>query len=148
MIKKTNFISLSHENALLVLKWRNNPYIRQNMHNKDIISIENHLTFINSLKNSSTKSYFLVEINNEKIGVIYLVNEYLGVYSNPQKRKVGDILLKEIIDYAFSIKNLPFIKAEVYKQNTPAINLYKRFGFKTIQDNDNMLTMELKNENS
>ena len=41
-----NFTVLNQENIHLVLKWRNHKNIRKWMHNKDIISIDNHLLFI------------------------------------------------------------------------------------------------------
>ena len=71
----------------------------------------------------------------------------MGIYANPDKKRVGDILLNEIIKFAFETKKIKCLKAEVYKINSSATKLYNRFGFKTKKDNGTMLTMELNCEN-
>ena len=45
-----NFINLNEEEVSLILEWRNNASIRRYMYNKDIISLENHISFVKSLK--------------------------------------------------------------------------------------------------
>ena len=50
-----NFIDLTESLLKMVLSWRNEESIRLWMHNKDIITIEEHLKFVNSLKNSKDK---------------------------------------------------------------------------------------------
>ncbi len=90
MYKNINFINLNEDEIRLVLSWRNNPTIKKWMYTKEDISLEDHLNFIKSLNNNSSK-------------------------------------------------------AEVFKENSTAIKLYKRFGFTTIEDNKTMLVMELNN---
>ena len=145
MIKKTNFTELSDKEKLLILKWRNSPKVSNYMHTKNI-SIEDHLSFIKNLQQEKDKNYFLVQQDNKDIGVIYLTNNFLGIYANPEKKRVGDILLSEIIKFAFNEKKLSSLKAEVFKENSTAIKLYKRLGFVTIKDNETMLIMEVNNK--
>ncbi len=147
MYKLIDFKNLSKEELYLVLKWRNHPNIRVWMYNKKKISMDEHLNFINSLKQNNTKEYFLLKKDDDYIGVIDLNGTYLGIYANPHKKRVGDILLNEIIRYAFDTKKLLFLKAEVYKENKKAIKLYERHGFKLKSQKNNLLTMELENEN-
>lgn len=147
MIEIINFTQLSYDEQLLVLSWRNTTKVRQNMHTNREIPLEEHLSFLESLKTNDNAFYFIVKKNDEYIGVIYLQENYLGIYSNPLKKGVGDMLLQEIIDFAFKTRQLDFLKAEVYTRNHQAINLYERFNFKTIKNTDELLTMELKNEN-
>ncbi len=142
-----NFIKLNHEEIALVLKWRNHQNIKKWMLNQKNITLQEHLNFIGSLKNSKTKDYFLVKEDDEYIGVVDLNIDYLGIYANPNKKKLGDILLKEIINFAFNIKNISSLKAKVFKENLSAIKLYTRFEFKTIKESDKFIIMELNNEN-
>ena len=147
MIKLINFIDLTIDEKKMILEWRNNLKIKKWMHSKDNISLESHLNFIQTLKNSPLKNYFLVKSEHEYIGVVSLNGEFLGIYADPNKTRVGDILLNQIIIFAFEKKKLIFLKAEVYKTNNTAKKLYSRFGFQIKKDNGKMLTMELKNEN-
>lgn len=142
-----NFIDLTKEEHQMIISWRNNENIRKWMYNKTTISLDEHLKFIKSLKVSLSSHYFLLKSESSSLGVIYLTKNFLGVYSNPNKKKVGDILLKEIIKFAFETKKLSTLKAEVYTDNYRAIKLYKRFGFKKNFEQNNLITMELKNEN-
>lgn len=146
MAERKNFIDLTEQEARLVLSWRNDSRIKKWMHTKEDISWEAHLRFIESLKSTRHKDYFLVLDKEEYLGVIDLNHEFLGIYANPHKQRVGDVLLQEIIEFAFTCKGLPRLKAEVYKENTKAIKLYERFGFQTIHNDGTMLTMERTNE--
>ena len=147
MYENINFIDLNEKQIRLVLSWRNNPVIKKWMFTKDDISFEAHLDFIESLKTNNQKDYFLVKQKDEYLGVIDLNGSFLGIYANPDKKKVGDILLNEIIKFAFETKKIKCLKAEVYKINSSATKLYNRFEKKKKNDDGTMLTMELNFEN-
>ncbi len=68
-------------------------------------------------------------------------------YKKLTKQTIGDVLLNQIIKFAFEIKKVSCLKAEVYNTNYSAIKLYSRFGFEIIKNNGTMLTMELTCEN-
>lgn len=156
MIQLKNFIDLTLEEKKMVLSWRNNPSIKSMMHNSFDITLENHLMFIESLKYKSDKKYFLVKENNTPVGVIDFIDitkeeAELGIYSNPELKGYGKILLEEICIYAFEVLKIKTLKAEVYASNTKAIKLYETFDFikvnqKTIDDKE-IIYMELYNEN-
>ena len=140
-----NFIDLSYDEKLMVLKWRNDIRIRKKMHSSSIISLDNHLNFINNLSNDKEKKYFLID----DIGVIYFTNiknntAELGLYSNPEKYRVGKILLEEILSFDYDCFYL-----EVMEDNKKAIDLYTKYKFKkTDQKSINgktIIYMEYKN---
>lgn len=91
--KFKNFINLSEEEKLTILQWRNHEKIRQMMLNKNIITVEEHLGFIDGLANRNDCAYWLVfNPKNEKIGVVDIhhidrkKNEAdLGFYMNPSQ---------------------------------------------------------------
>jgi len=159
-IELINFISASLKEKKMILEWRNHPKIKKWMYNQEEILLESHLNFIESLKISKYKIYFLVKMDKEYIGTIYFTNidyknktTYFGLYSNPYCKTtgIGTILLKTIIDYAFNVLNMDVLKLEVFEINERALNLYKKFNFKKtgekVMNNKKIILMELKNEN-
>jgi len=156
MVELINFINLEYDEKVMILNWRNHPKIKSVMHNNLDILLDDHLNFIESLKKRDDKKYFLVKENSLNIGVIDFINitKYeaeLGIYSNPDLRGYGTLLLSEICTYAFETLKVQVLKAEVYKTNVTAIQLYQKFNFKEIQsknkENKEIIYMELKNEN-
>ena len=142
-----NFIQLDYDEKLMILEWRNHSETSKFMINKKI-QLKEHLNFINSLKENKTKLYFLVD----DIGVIDFTNitdkkADIGLYKNPNKQKVGSVLMRYIIDYGFNVLGLEKLVLYVYENNQKAINLYKKFNFKIVDKKDNLLKMELLNEN-
>src|SRR5574344_1884085 len=99
-IKLINFTDLSNDEKKIMLEWRNNPNIKKWIYTQSDITLESHLNFIDSLKNSKEKLYFLVKKEDENIGVIYFTqiepNEslHIGIYSNPHLKGYGKILLE------------------------------------------------------
>jgi UDP-4-amino-4,6-dideoxy-N-acetyl-beta-L-altrosamine N-acetyltransferase len=156
-IELLNFIDLNIEEKEMILKWRNNPKIRMWMYNQDEIKLEEHLNFIESLKSRKDKLYFLVKKEEEFIGVIdftQLVEKksvHMGIYSNPNLKGNGKILLNKIIDYSFNNLKVERIFSEGLMENEKAYILYKSFNFKDIFEktinNKKVICMELENEN-
>ena len=153
MVELINFINLEYDEKVMILNWRNHPKIKSVMHNNLDILLDDHLNFIESLKKRDDKKYFLVKENALNIGVIDFINitKYeaeLGIYSNPDLKGYGTLLLSEICTYAIETLKVQVLKAEVYKTNVPAIQLYQKFNFEEIQsENKEIIYMELKNEN-
>ena len=151
-----NFVDLTIEEKKMVLSWRNHPDIKRWMYTDSDISLENHLNFIDSLKDRKDKLYFLVKKDDEYIGVINFTDIKaesleMGIYSKPSAKGLGSILLKTIIEYAFDTLKIKRIFAEVFSENSRAYNLYKKYGFNEIGKNNinnkEVIRLELKNEN-
>jgi UDP-4-amino-4,6-dideoxy-N-acetyl-beta-L-altrosamine N-acetyltransferase len=146
------FFNLSKDDQLLVLKWRNDDKIRKWMYNKDIIEEIDHIDFINNLKYNKDKKYFLVILKDKKIGVIYFtdIDYEFGIYSNPNFKGNGKVLMKTILYYTFEVLKLKKLKAEVFSINERALSLYLKFGFKNIGmknvNSQDIICMELINE--
>ena len=151
-----NFVDLTIEEKKMVLSWRNHPDIKRWMYTDSDISLENHLNFIDSLKDRKDKLYFLVKKDDEYIGVINFTDIKaesleMGIYSRPSAKGLGSILLETIIEYAFDTLKIKRIFAEVFSENSRAYNLYKKYGFNEIGKNNinnkEVIRLELKNEN-
>ncbi|HEG0283200.1 TPA: UDP-4-amino-4,6-dideoxy-N-acetyl-beta-L-altrosamine N-acetyltransferase [Campylobacter coli] len=139
MIIYKDFITLNLDKLKLVWQWRNDESIGQFMLNKSI-KFEEHLNFIEQLKTSKDKKYFLLFKENQAFGVIYFNNitnqtcEF-GLYAKPNLKGVGQILMNEIIKYAFENLKVNTLKAYVFKDNRKALKLYQQNHF-TIYDED------------
>lgn len=130
--KFKNFVNLSREEKVQVLELRNSESIRKNMYNTDIISIDSHLNWINSLGNRLDCFYWAIFIDNELIGVIdltsidndkkfaewgfYICNKYFGLGA-----------LIEYLGMEHFIFDLKFEKilACVYENNEKVYNMHK-----------------------
>lgn len=151
-----NFVDLTLNEKKMVLSWRNNFKVKKWMYTNNDIDLNEHLAFIDSLKNNDSKKYFLVLNNNQYIGVIDFININeksleMGLYTNPDIKGVGGILLETIIKYSFEVLKTTKIFAEVFSENKKAYSLYKTFNFKEINEKNKngqkVICMELKNEN-
>ena len=157
-IKLINFIDLINDEKKMVLEWRNNLNIKKWMYTQDDITLESHLNFIDSLKNSKEKLYFLIKKEDENIGVIYFTNltkkeVYFGLYANPTMKifGIGRILEEISIDFAFNELKVENLKLEVFEKNIQVINLHKKYNFKKsgekFVNNKKVICMELSCEN-
>ncbi len=155
-LESINFIDLSFSEKEMVLKWRNHPTIRQWMHTSEPISLAMHLSFIESLKNTTDKIYYILKAENSYLGVVDFTNItqetlHIGLYKNPFLQKsIGQILLDFIITYAFKKLMVKRIFAEVLIKNKKAYKLYEKNNFKVINNkvinNKKTICMELKND--
>lgn len=146
-----NFTDLSLTDKKMVLEWRNNPNIRKWMFTQDPITLNDHLTYIDSLKQKDDRLYFLVKKGTQPVGVIDFTNidqknksTEFGIYANPALRQVGKLLMDTTIHYAFNKLKSDTLIAKVFKENIRAITLYIQYNFKEIPENGHIVHMELK----
>ena len=94
-----NFTKTTLEERKLILSWRNSDRIRLKMRNQEIISLENHLKFIEGLKKRTDCIYYLIYadkipigvacdtdidlLNNTRSGGMYIGNEEYTGYGIP-----------------------------------------------------------------
>ena len=155
-IQLLNFTNLDATQKEIILSWRNHTDVRQWMLYHDTISMDEHLSFIESLKNRSDKHYFLVQRDEEYLGVIDFTaitedSAEFGIYGNPSMYGVGKILMVTLIDYAFTALRVSKLIANVFSDNEKAKHLYAIFGFiqtnRNFYSNREIITMELCNDN-
>lgn len=150
-VRLLDFTTLDTQLLTTVLAWRNHSDIRRWMLSDDEISLENHLRFVESLKNRADKHYFLVQREGESIGVIDFTDitqnsAEIGIYANPDMRGVGEILIKTLVEYAFVTLHLTTLIATVFADNERAKHLYEKFDFtereRTFYKGREMIIME------
>ena len=134
MIQLKNFVDLNEIEKVLVFGWRNHLKIAPLMKTQTI-PLKSHLDFIESLKNDSTKQYFLVFENREILGVVCFIDIKFGVscefgiYQNPDLQGKGTTLMKAMLEYAFDVLKVATLYACAFNSNVKAIALYEKFGF-------------------
>lgn len=133
-----NFTDLSYDEALLVQEWRNDESIRKWMYNTDIIELNQHLGFLESLKNNSSKKYFLVYRDLTPVGVFNLI-DYDGVrgewgyYIAPQLHSgnIGVEFYFYVLKYCFEVLNVSELYGYALASNKAANSFNSLFGFES-----------------
>ncbi|WP_457564442.1 GNAT family N-acetyltransferase [Caminibacter sp.] len=138
--KIKNFTKLSFFEKLQIYYWRKDRRVAKFMNTNDF-TFKDHLGFIDFLKFSKNRYYYKVG----DLGTIYftLKGDFveIGLYKNPDKKKVGKILMEHIFTvYKSRFKDKKMV-LYVYKFNTKAVNLYKKFGFKVTDRKKNIIKM-------
>ena len=158
MIELKNFTDLTTQERTEVLAWRNHDDIRPHMYTQEIISLQDHTAFIDSLSHRNDKAYFIVIKNSNPIGVIDLTeitqtSASLGLYANPisDRKGIGRIILRALIRYAFETLHLTTLYLECFEENEKAQALYKKFALtetkRSVKHNRTILHMELHRDN-
>ena len=94
-----------------------------------------------------TDSYFIIAVNNVNIIGFAILSKTgddgellkIAVDKFARKTGIGNLLIKAIIDYATE-NELESIFLEVRISNEPALNLYKKHGFKPVRTRKNYYT--------
>lgn len=129
---------LSVEHTHKVLSYRNHVNVRKWMFDSEKISLEEHLNFVNKLKNSS-KVYCAVFRKQKIVGCVYFDDignsEYfVGHFLNPRLLSSGIGLYFEYVYLKFFFEHIKakVIRASVKKQNYPMIKIHRLCDFKEI----------------
>ena len=137
--KLIQLINLNKKLQLDVLLIRNDEFIRKWMLSEDIISIESHFLWIETLKTDKNQiHYAIIDNNNNIFGVVNLKNinmhnktAELGFYKKQNNFNKGLMTkcLINFIDYAFNVLNLEKIYTEVLEGNDKSINIHHKLQF-------------------
>lgn len=132
-----NFCQLTRDELLTILEWRNHPNIRKCMNTTECISVEEHLSFCESLRNRLDKYYWLIKKGNEPIGVLNIidVDESVGTcepgfYLAPSVMGRGESIFFLSNYKTFLLKELKFngLVGHNYYDNMPALVFTMFFG--------------------
>ncbi len=131
-----NFIHISLDEKEKILNWRNSDRVRLKMNNQDIIPLENHLKYIDSLKNRKDCVYYLFYIDENPVGVFYLtdIDEskkscMVGSYMGDMDRGggFGIFLFYYNLYLAFEKYDMQEVFANVLKNNPRVYKIHKKF---------------------
>ena len=134
------FTQLTETELEQVWHWRNQPGIRQNMHNSNEISWAKHQAWFGQLSQSG-KVFYIFRQNNRAIGTLYFDSagpERLewGCYLGETDVWPGSGLLLEIaaLDYAAAQPHITHLYAEVLSFNQSVLKMHQLFGYQSCPD--------------
>lgn len=150
-----NYISLSDEDLLTILEYRNNIEVRHMMSNPKEIPISEHLKYVENLRLDNNKFYWIVKKKEKIIGAINLNNvnyemrsALWGIFLNPNY--IGTGLGVEVefegMKVFFEEFGLNYIKAEVLNKNIDSHSIQAKFNFREVENNINSVIYELTRE--
>jgi len=136
-LKLLNVINLNREDLETIRSWRNKDEIRKWMYTDHIIVPEEHFSWVHRLRTKNTAVYFLVEYNDEPVGVVGLSNlnmrdksASVGIYIGNEKfrgKGLGKLMMYALLKFSFDILRLNRVQIEVFSDNIAAIHLYEKF---------------------
>ena len=146
---KNNFVNLSLEELKIdeekifpeILKIRNENFVRMNMYNNKLISLEEHLNWIRTHLQNKTKRIFKIIFEEKLIGALITSNislskkesEWAFYLTKNSKTGLGAIVEYKFLDLFFKTYPEFELKCEVLEFNKSVISLHKKFGFEIIK---------------
>ena len=132
-------IRVQAEHLSLILRWRNNDWVRTNMFVQDILQEKDQLACFNSINNASNY-YFIIEYLGEKVGLIHAKN-----FSEEDGIGEGGIFIGEydyletwasvmasicLLNFIFAKTNINRSMVRVQAHNRRAISYNLKLGYK------------------
>ena len=148
-------IRVQAEHLSLILRWRNNDWVRKNMFVQDILQEKDQLDWFNSINNASNY-YFIIEYLGEKVGLIHAKN-----FSEEDGIGEGGIFIGEhdyletwasvmasicLLNFIFAKTNINRSMVRVQAHNRRAISYNLKLGYKIDYEDANELRMILDKE--
>lgn len=150
---KINIRPLKKEDAKISYVWRNNPQVWENTGKRPdiVITEEIETNWIEKILLEENSERFAIMIDTNYIGNVQLTNikdksaifhifigdpEYWG-------QGIGTVATCLMIERGFDQLELEKIKLRVRKGHSRAYNIYKKLGFKTTHEDDELIHMEL-----
>lgn len=144
--KFKNFVCLTDEEKQMILNWRNHEKVRNMMVNKDVISLEDHLLFIEGLKNRDDCYYWLVSdpsgINVGVLDVIHINSKEdigeIGYYLNQEEMGKGFEFMIESNYFVYHQLKLKYnmVTIDINNKDILLFNKYLNASFEGIKEVD------------
>lgn len=141
-----NFVCLTDEEKQMVLDWRNHEKVRCMMLNKDVISLENHLAFIENLNTRDDCYYWLVkDPTGCNVGVLDVIHvDYeedqgeIGFYIDPDQSGKGFMFMIECLFFVYKQIQLGnnIVTVNINNREILLFNKYLGTSFDTIEKID------------
>tara|TARA_B110000211_G_scaffold233385_1_gene299458 strand:- start:10286 stop:10858 length:573 start_codon:yes stop_codon:yes gene_type:complete len=153
ILNKLEFRHISELNKLeldKILAIRNEKNIRKNMVTKHIITKEEHIKWIESIKNSKKNFFYAVFYADEIIGGIGLYdanninkisNWALYTTSSIKINGLGAALEFKALKFLFEKFELKNLICLIFNHNSEVIKLHKKFGFSETLCDKNIMPM-------
>ena len=134
-----NFTSLTNPERKMVLDWRNDSKVTRFMFDRQEISPDEHKSFIESLRQSTNKFYWLVKKDDKYLGVVSILNVNFhnrhcswGQFANPSAIATGVGLILEyfLVRLVMDVMGFHCLRCETFESNASVLKTHEFFGFK------------------
>lgn len=140
-----NILDSSDDTVELVRNWRNSKKISQYMLTNHYITKKEHAQWIKKLKTKTTEKTWIIKLKGRPLGVVSLSNinyrkktANWGFYiadESYQGKGIGSVTLYRLMKYVFEALCFNRMNTWVLEDNTNAIKMYEKFGFKKEKNN-------------
>lgn len=128
---------MTEKDLEMVLSWRNDPTVRNNMYTSHEIAYSEHLKWWERESINPASVLLIAEISEQPVGVVTFTNvrnDYQSATwafysSNTRVRGVGTHMETAALHYAFTILDLNRLECEVLDFNYAVVNFHRKFGF-------------------
>lgn len=136
---------ITSDDTDLIVKWRNNPAVKQNLLSQDLITNDTHKDYYNKQILTGLIRQFIIlcseytDIEAVPIGTVLLKNIdtqnhncELGIFIGERAsmgKGYGSQAINLLLDYGFTQLKMHKIYLKVLPENSAAIHLYKKLGF-------------------
>ena len=129
-----NYVDCTNEQSRDILALRNRDDVRGWMVNPEVISEENHLKFIESLKINSNRLYYAIYREGQLMGTYNLTNEGDGVWdrgiiANPSTQGTGQTEKWERQILSSLPSEIKAVSAKVKQDNLRSIKYHEKLGY-------------------
>lgn len=129
-----NFRPIVFEDWQILLKWRNDPVVRMNSHNSELIEEEMHKTYVERLLKTKDRKQYIFSVNDKEVGTIREdelghANELSYIISPDEYgKKLGELMIR-----LFLHDKEGRFHCEIKKDNIASVKAVERSGF-TVSD--------------
>lgn len=147
---------LQEQDAYTSVRWRNDPEVFKftgNTYDHEI-TIDSELAWIRKVMVNYNDYRCAILVDGVYVGNIYLtdINEVSAHYhifignKNYWGKGVAVKASQLILDYAFNELRINTVRLRVRKENTSAVKLYRKLGFKDVGTEDKWIVMEVQKD--
>ena len=134
-LRKINLCTTAQQKAILNI--RNEPSIRNSMYTDHHISLDEHLNWVEKLKNDKTQIVFIILVNDIASGVLSISaldllhkkSDWAFYLTDKVRGGLGAALEFSLLNFAFDELLLEKLNCEVLETNDVVVKLHKKFGF-------------------
>lgn len=136
---------IADDDTGLIVKWRNDPYVKSFLLGQEDITPEDHLNWMNSrVRTGECLQFIIMEPGAGACGTVMLKNigrkegeAEFGIFigePSGRGRGIGKEATALMIGHAFGKLGLSALWLEVLETNPAAIHIYKSLGFKELEE--------------
>jgi UDP-4-amino-4,6-dideoxy-N-acetyl-beta-L-altrosamine N-acetyltransferase len=134
-LRKINLCTTAQQKAILNI--RNEPSVRNSMYTDHHISLDEHLNWVEILKNDKTQIVFIILVNDIASGVlsisaldlVHKKSDWAFYLTDKVRGGLGAALEFSLLNFAFDDLLLEKLNCEVLETNDVIVKLHKKFGF-------------------